>query len=370
MKWLVLNTATPLPEIILSGYIDAECKVNYGDFKAAIDTLKANGVTQCKLIINSGGGDMIEGLAIYDAAKESGIDFKTQVVGMAASMASILMFMGTEKPTISKHARVMLHRPKSYAYGESDALVDRATQMNNLEATIKGILKSQTGKTEAEVAVWFVPGKETWFSAEEALAAGLVSEIVADASAAPALPEPDSNMDEQSMWNKVYNQIDNKNNFNMKYTVDFKNRIGLKEDATDAEVEAKLTQIQNRAAKADELEASQKADLKAKAKKLIDNAITNGVATEAERVELEAQAEANYDFVEKMLNKAKKPELPLNGIQNSAGGQGAADPADRSKWNLDEWAKNDFEGLAKLQIENKEEYTKVCKRSGVTPTFA
>lgn len=369
MKWLVLNTATPIPEIILSGYIDADCKVNYGDFKAAVDTLKANGVTKCKLIINSGGGDMIEGLAIYDAARESGIDFDIQIVGMAASMASILIYMGTEKPAISRHARIMLHRPKSYAFGESDALVDRATQMDNLENTVKGILVTRTGKTQAEVDVWFVPGKETWFSAEEALANGLVREIVADASAAPALPEPEESMDEQSMWNKVYNQIDNKNNFNMKYTVDFKNRIGLKEDATDAEVEAKLTQIQNRAAKADELEASQKADLKAKAKKLIDNAITNGVATEAERAELEAQAEANYDFVEKMLNKANKPVLPLNGITNAVVTEGAADENDRSKWNLDQWAKNDFEGLTKLQIENKEEYTKVCKRSGVTPTF-
>lgn len=277
MKWLIVNTATATPELIMSGYIHPDTKVNYGDFKAAIDQLKSLGITKAKLIVNSGGGDMVEGLAIYDAARESGIDFDVQVVGMAASMASILIFLGSQKPTISQHARIMIHKPQSWAGGESATLRDRAEQMDKLEQTIKDILVQRTGQTAEVVDSWFVAGKEMWFDASESLKNGLVREIVSTGDAAKDVPMPQDNTSEEAVWNKVYNKFSITNTTTaMKYSKEFKAQFGIDESATDEQVDAHLQKINNRAKQADALEAAQKEQAKARAKTLVSNAIAAG----------------------------------------------------------------------------------------------
>ena len=88
--------------------------------------------------------------------------------------------------------------------------------------------------------------------------------------------------------------------------------------------------------------------------------------TESDRAELEAQAEANYAFVENMLNKITAPNLPAG--QTKVEGASKQD-AGREKWTLGEWAKNDIAGLEKMKHDNKEQYLALCKAAGVSVLY-
>lgn len=367
MEWLVLNSTKEVPEITISGYIGSECKVNYGDFQNALNQLKLLGYTKAKLIINSGGGDMIEGLAMYDAAKESAIEFDVQVIGMAASMGSLLMFIGKELPTISANARVMFHKARAWANGEAVELRQRADLCDALEKSVQDILVAKTKKTRAEILAWFEPNKETWMNATQAVANGVAREIVTTGTPSIELPTPDESEGEEQVWNKVYNQINHKQILNMKYSIETKTQFGLPANATDAEVETAIAALHAKAKTADDLQTQIKSQNRNRAEALISNAITAKKLTEADRKEWTDNAEANYAFVENTLSKINAPALPANQVQ--VGAEKGTATEDRSKWTLSDYAKNDYAGLEKMKVENKADYIKLCNAAGVTVEF-
>lgn len=365
MNWLVLNKSSKTPEIHINGFIGQYSKVNYGDFKTALQQLKDDGVTKCKVYVNSGGGDMIEGLALYDAAAECEIEFDVQVIGMAASMGSLLMYIGVEKPDISKNARVMFHKPQAGAYGEADTLRNRADLCDSLETQIKAILVTNTGQSKEVVDSWFVAGKEKWFTAKEAVALGICKAVVKSADDDKEIEVEDS-LSEEELYSKVYNQITNIKTQKMKYPEAVKLTLGLPSNSTDEQVDAHLAKLKADAEKAKGLEAEIQNQAKTRAKALVDNAIAQKKVTESDRAELEAQAEANYAFVENMLNKITAPNLPAG--QTKVEGASKQD-AGREKWTLGEWAKNDIAGLEKMKHDNKEQYLALCKAAGVSVLY-
>jgi ATP-dependent Clp protease, protease subunit len=368
MKWLVVNTATDIPEITLSGYIHPDAKINYADFNTVINNLKQAGFTKAKLKINTGGGDMIEGLALYDAAIESGIEFDVQIVGMAASMGTNLMLIGNGLPSISKHGRVMFHKPQSVAFGESSSLRARADLADSLEKQVKAVLKEKTGKSDDVINAWFQDGKEFWMTASEAIANGVCRGYAEIEGEPDVLPVPDGAMSEQEIYNRVYNQISITKTTDMAYTKELKAKFGLAETATDAEVDAAMDAVQAQAKKAGTLEAQIADGAKNRATALVENAVKDGKITAAEKDSYIQQAIANPTFVENVFNKIPKPELPGNGINNNVVGGGQ--PEDRSKWTLQEWAKNDYNGLEAMKVTNRVAYVQLCKAAGITEVEA
>jgi hypothetical protein len=199
-------------------------------------------------------------------------------------------------------------------------------------------------------------------TADEAVEYGVCASIVPSGTEATELPEPNEPLNEEQFYNMVYNKISNKNNFEMKYSNDAKIQFGLPTSSTDADVDAHIANLNAKAAKADTLEAQMTANNKSRAKALIDKAINDKKLTEADRETYQAKAESDYDFVSNMLSKMKSPALPADGITP---GQEGADTTDRSKWSLTDWAKNDYEGLEKMKLENREKYATLCKAAGV-----
>jgi ATP-dependent Clp endopeptidase proteolytic subunit ClpP len=164
---------------VISSVKDEEGKVptvSFADFSAEFKSA-LNGFQKAKIYLNSPGGNVMEGFAMYDLITQSGVDVEIQVVGIAASMASIFLQAGSKR-TISPNARIMIHRPTSGAEGDADQLANSEASLRDLEDKMLAVYVKRSGRPEAEVKAWMQTGADKWFNAQEALAAGLVDAIV------------------------------------------------------------------------------------------------------------------------------------------------------------------------------------------------
>lgn len=128
------------------------------------------------IYINSPGGEVYSGLALYDVMKAVPCPIRTVCVGTAASMGAVLFASG-DRREILPHAQVMIHDPLIQSTGGS-ALSLKSTSdglMEVRESTAK-ILAEQTGKTLEEI--FEKTKQDTWFHAQEAVDFGLADSII------------------------------------------------------------------------------------------------------------------------------------------------------------------------------------------------
>lgn len=133
-----------------------------------IDALKAADGAPVTVRINSGGGSVFGGMAIYNALKAYRGAKTVYVDGVAASIASVIMLAG-DKLHIPKNAYVMIHKPWGYASGNAIELRDYA---DSLETCEKGMLavygeRLKGGATLDEITGAMETGKEMWRTGEE-----------------------------------------------------------------------------------------------------------------------------------------------------------------------------------------------------------
>lgn len=129
------------------------------------------------MYINSPGGVVTAGLAIYDAMKFVRCDVQTVCVGQCASMGAVLLAGGTKgKRQILPNGRVMIHQPHGGAGGTSRDIEIQAREIVKLRAQLNQILADATGRPFAEVER--DTDRDRYLNAEDALAYGLVDRIV------------------------------------------------------------------------------------------------------------------------------------------------------------------------------------------------
>lgn len=130
--------------------------------------------------INSQGGSVTEGYAIYNALKRRA-NVTTVVEGLAASMASVIMLAGS-RTQANANSLIVIHNPLLMgATGNAEELRKLAADIEKIGTQISGIYVAATGKSE--VAVKAAMDAETMFTAEEAKAWGLIHEVIPDAEA-------------------------------------------------------------------------------------------------------------------------------------------------------------------------------------------
>jgi ATP-dependent Clp protease, protease subunit len=128
------------------------------------------------LYINSPGGVVTSGLAIYDAIKHVKPDVQTICVGSAYSMGALLLAAGTKgKRFILPHGKVMLHQPSGGATGQSSDIQIHAKEIIRTKTELNRILSEATGKPIEQIAK--DTDRDLYMSAEEAVAYGVVDEI-------------------------------------------------------------------------------------------------------------------------------------------------------------------------------------------------
>lgn len=137
------------------------------------------------LYINSPGGSVTAGLAIYDTMQFISCDINTYCIGIAASMASVLLASGTNgKRFCLPNSHVMIHQVRGGAQGTA-ADVERTIKfMFSLDTRLTGILAKHTGKSEAQVKQ--DQDRDNYMTAEEATSYGLVDKVLVHLEKSPA----------------------------------------------------------------------------------------------------------------------------------------------------------------------------------------
>lgn len=140
------------------------------------DDLAAVGnVSTIHLRINSAGGDVFDGLAIYRRLVEHSARIIVHVDSLAASIASVIAMAGDEI-RIAEAAQIMIHNAWGFGIGEADDLRSVADRLDVTTASLRDVYVGRTGNTPAAIEGWMKA--ETWFTAQEAVDHGFAGVIV------------------------------------------------------------------------------------------------------------------------------------------------------------------------------------------------
>lgn len=129
------------------------------------------------LYINSPGGSVTAGMAIYDTMKYIKCDVSTICIGMAASMGAFLLAGGTKgKRYALPNAEIMIHQPLGGAQGQATEIEIAAQHILKTKKKLNQMIADNCGKSLEEVEK--DTDRDNWMSAEEAVAYGLIDKIV------------------------------------------------------------------------------------------------------------------------------------------------------------------------------------------------
>jgi ATP-dependent protease ClpP protease subunit len=147
------------------------------DFLAQLSTLAGD---KLDVEISSPGGDVFAAVAMYNGLRASGKEITTKVMGVAASAAS-LVFMAGDNRVMPKNTHLMVHNPWSFAAGNAAELRDTADFLDKIGTTVRGTYAARSGMTDEAVTELLT--KDTWLTADEALANGMATQVIDEVKA-------------------------------------------------------------------------------------------------------------------------------------------------------------------------------------------
>lgn len=124
--------------------------------------------------INSPGGDVFAGLAIYNGLRASGKKINVKVLGLAASAASLIAMAG-DTIEMPENAFLMVHNPWGFAMGGADEMRNTADVLDKIGMSLVSTYAKRTGKSDAEITALL--DAETWMTAQEAVDAGFATSV-------------------------------------------------------------------------------------------------------------------------------------------------------------------------------------------------
>lgn len=186
--WEVIKAAANKAELLIYGVIESTSF--WGDEvtpKEVNDMLKAIGdnVAEITVRINSPGGDVFAGMAIHSMLKRHPAKITAYVDGLAASIASVIP-LAADKIVMPKGSMMMIHRPMgSIRLSRSEALRQRADLLDKIESEMTDLYSAKSGLTAEQLKPLLEA--ETWYTADEAKAAGLADEVEGELEVAACL---------------------------------------------------------------------------------------------------------------------------------------------------------------------------------------
>jgi ATP-dependent Clp protease protease subunit len=156
------------------------------DAASLVKEIKAQKGKKLNVRINSPGGSVFDGVAIYNALKAHDAEVVVYIDGYAASIASIIALAGT-KVIIADNAMMMIHNPWTYASGEAKEMRRIADMLDQVKETLLNTYETKTKKKREKISDDM--DAETWFTAKEALAYGLADQIGEALQLAACAPE-------------------------------------------------------------------------------------------------------------------------------------------------------------------------------------
>lgn len=142
--------------------------------KSFLNDLRTVTTDEVDVEINSPGGDVFAGLAIYNGLRASGKKINVKVLGLAASAASLVAMAG-DTIEMPENAFMMIHNPWGFAMGGADEMRNTADVLDKIGAGIVSTYAKRTGKSAEEIAALL--DAETWMTAQEAVDAGFATSV-------------------------------------------------------------------------------------------------------------------------------------------------------------------------------------------------
>jgi ATP-dependent Clp protease, protease subunit len=137
-----------------------------------------------RLYINSPGGSVYSGMAVYDTMQFVSNDVATVAMGMAASMGQLLLCAGTRgKRYALPHARIMMHQPSGGIGGTAADIAIQAEQMLYTKRMFQERVAFHTGQSPDQIEA--DSDRDRWFTAEEARDYGFVDQVISGAAQVP-----------------------------------------------------------------------------------------------------------------------------------------------------------------------------------------
>ena len=149
------------------------------DFVSELATVKT---AEIVVHISSQGGDIFEGLAIYNALRTHSSPVTTKVDSLAASIASVIAQAGDRRLMLTG-SQMMIHKAHGLAMGDDDDMEEMAALLRKQTDNIAGIYAERAGGTSSKPRFLSLMKNETWMTPTEALDEGLVDEVIKPAKA-------------------------------------------------------------------------------------------------------------------------------------------------------------------------------------------
>ena len=141
------------------------------NFQKELSAIKAS---QIDLHINSPGGAVFDGVAIYNLIKQHPANVTTYIDGIAASIASVIALAG-DKVVMAENALYMMHNPSGMVMGTAADMRSLADVLDKIRGTMTGVYAAKSGRADDEISALL--DAETWMTAAEAMEFGFVDEI-------------------------------------------------------------------------------------------------------------------------------------------------------------------------------------------------
>ncbi len=146
-----------------------------------------DGKADVHLYLNSPGGSVTAGMAIYDTMQFVTCDVATYCVGQCASMAAVLLTAGTHgKRNALPNARIMIHQPMAGMEGSAEEIMIHAKEFGKIKERLNRILLKHTGQTLEKIE--HDTDRDRFMSAEEAAEYGLIDHVIEHVPATPPAP--------------------------------------------------------------------------------------------------------------------------------------------------------------------------------------
>jgi ATP-dependent Clp protease, protease subunit len=337
--------------IRIEGYI-SNWNDNAANFKAALDNLIANGVTEGDVYIRTQGGDCFEANEIANAIT----GFPGKLTGhLGALCASAGTYIASKLPTVKgpKNLAYMIHKPMGDMNGNSEEIKAYLKALENLEADYLATYAEKTGMTEARIAeLW---KQDYWMNAVEAKDLGFIDEIEGEEA---VTAEDISNITALGYKNiPSITATVTTTNEEIKTKIMKEKLIlilasipgcSITASSGDNEIIAMFDALKIKALKADELQAKLDKSIKDANDAKIEAVLNEGEAkkkfTPVQRGFYKASLESNFDVAKEHIDSLPAA-VSLSATATGSNPSGAAN-ADRSGWDYEKWVDNDPVGLS------------------------
>lgn len=259
--------------ILLYGEIGtwAECKPE--EILSEISEIAESG-KHLDIRINSNGGDVYAGLAIYQAFKQTTIPMSIYIDGVAASIASIIALCG--KPLyMGKYAKLMIHAISGGWFGSKAELNSIIEEYEVLENMLSDAISKKTGKTVEDIKAEYFDGTDHWLTAQQALDLGLINGIYNT--------DPVADSDPKEIYKVFMNRLSEPTKQDDMNFQELRKRPAFANCATDDEVMQRISEMEANADKSATLEAElqsykekEQLAIEADIKSTLDKAETEG----------------------------------------------------------------------------------------------